>query len=106
MRSDHDLQLSEVLEFRPEGGEIRLHEQRVLLVSAAAVGVLRRELIAAVGIEKARELLLRFGSPAGTTTRSACATDSGGMTRWMACAWARCSTPSKVSCMPSWSGSP
>jgi DNA-binding NtrC family response regulator len=65
MRSDHDLQLSEVLEFRPEGGEIRLHEQRVLVVSAAAVGVLRRELIAAVGIEKARELLLRFGFASG-----------------------------------------
>jgi DNA-binding NtrC family response regulator len=61
MRPDHDLQLPEVLEFRPEGGEIRLHEQRVLVVSAAAVGVLRRELIATVGIETARPLLLRFG---------------------------------------------
>lgn len=61
MRSEHELQFPEVLEFRREDGEIRLHEQRVLLVSAAAVGVLRRELIAAVGIETARQLLLRFG---------------------------------------------
>ena len=61
MRSDHDLQFPEVLEFRREEGEIRLHEQRVLLVSAAAIGMLRRELIATVGIETARQLLLRFG---------------------------------------------
>jgi DNA-binding NtrC family response regulator len=61
MRPDHDLQLPEVFEFRRDDGEIRLHEQRVLVVSAAAIGVLRRDLIAVLGIETARQTLLRFG---------------------------------------------
>ena len=61
MRPGHDLQLPEVLEFRPEDGEIRLQEQRVLVVSAAAIGLLRRDLIATVGVDTARQLLLRFG---------------------------------------------
>ena len=61
MRSHFDLRLPDLLEFRPDEGIIRLHEQRVLLVSAVAFGVLRRELIAAVGIQAARRLLVRFG---------------------------------------------
>jgi DNA-binding NtrC family response regulator len=61
MRPDHDLQLPEVLEFRRDDGEILLHKQRVLVVSAAAIGLLRRDLIAAAGIDTARQMLLRFG---------------------------------------------
>jgi hypothetical protein len=63
MRSDHDLQLSEVLEFRPEGGEIRLHEQRVLVVSAAAVGVNREGPRAAPAI-RFRQRVPRRDQPA------------------------------------------
>ena len=61
MPTRSDLRLPDLLEFRPAEGVIRLHEQRVLLVSAAAFGVLRRELIATVGIREARRLLVRFG---------------------------------------------
>ena len=39
------LQLAELLDFRPDLGIIRLHEQRVVLLSAAAMGLLRKELI-------------------------------------------------------------
>src|SRR5687768_10667760 len=53
--------LAELLEFRPDKGVIRLHEQRVVLLSAAAMGLLRKELIDTLGVETARRLFLRFG---------------------------------------------
>ena len=55
------LQLAELLDFRPDQGIIRLHEQRVVILSAAAMGLLRKELIDTLGIETARRLMLRFG---------------------------------------------
>ncbi len=60
MPSSRELQLPEVLQFRPDEGVIRLQEQRVVL-SAAALGLLRKELVATLGVDIARRLLLRFG---------------------------------------------
>ena len=54
------LQLAELLDFRPDEGIIRLHEQRVVILSAAAMGLLRKELIDTLGTETARRLLMRF----------------------------------------------
>ena len=56
-----DLHLAELLDFRPDQGVIRLHEQRVVILSAAAMGLLRKELVDSLGLETARRLLLRFG---------------------------------------------
>ena len=56
-----DLHVAQVLDFRPDQGIIRLHEQRVVLLSAAAMGLLRKELIDTLGLETARRLFLRFG---------------------------------------------
>jgi DNA-binding NtrC family response regulator len=53
--------LAELLDFRPDQGIIRLHAQRVVILSAAAMGLLRKELVDTLGIETARRLLLRFG---------------------------------------------
>src|SRR3954469_12033901 len=53
--------VAELVEFRPDQGIIRLHEQRVVLLSAAAMGLLRKELIDTLGLETARRLFLRFG---------------------------------------------
>ena len=53
--------LAEVVDFRPDRGIIRLHEQRVVLLSAAAMGLLRKELIDTLDLETARRLFLRFG---------------------------------------------
>ncbi len=53
--------LAEILDFRPDQGIIRLHEQRVILLSAAAMGLLRKELIDTLDLETARRLFLRFG---------------------------------------------
>jgi DNA-binding NtrC family response regulator len=61
MPSSRDLHLPEVIEFLPEEGLIRLHEQRVVILSAAAMGLLRKELVATLGAESTRRLLLRFG---------------------------------------------
>src|SRR6186997_611092 len=59
--SRHNLHLAELLDFRPDQGVIRLHEQRVVILSAAAMGLLRKELVDSLGLETARRLLLRFG---------------------------------------------
>ncbi len=56
-----DLHLAELLDFRPEQGIIRLHEQRVVILSAAAMGLMRKELVDTLGPETARRVLLRFG---------------------------------------------
>jgi DNA-binding NtrC family response regulator len=61
MEPSRKLQLPEILEFRPEDGTIRLHEQRVVILSAAALGLLRKELVTTLGADSARRLLLRFG---------------------------------------------
>jgi DNA-binding NtrC family response regulator len=55
------LHLAELLDFRPDQGIIRLHQQRVVILSAAAMGLLRKELVDTLGLDTARRLLLRFG---------------------------------------------
>jgi DNA-binding NtrC family response regulator len=55
------LHLAELLDFRPEQGVIRLHEQRVVILSAAAMGLMRKELVDTLGLAAARRVLLRFG---------------------------------------------
>ena len=52
-----DLDLKELLQFDPDGGILRFANERVLLLDAVALGLLRRELI---------ELLGASGAPAGT----------------------------------------
>ena len=56
-----ELHLAELLDFRPDQGIIRLHEQRVVILSAAAMGLLRKELIDTLGLETARRVAIRFG---------------------------------------------
>jgi DNA-binding NtrC family response regulator len=60
-RTRRTLHLAELLDFRPDQGIIRLHEQRVVILSAAAMGLLRKELVDTLGRDTARRLLLRFG---------------------------------------------
>ena len=55
------LQLAELLDFRPDLGVIRLHDQRVVILSAAAMGLMKKELIDTFGRDVARRLMLRFG---------------------------------------------
>jgi DNA-binding NtrC family response regulator len=53
--------LGQVLDFRPDQGIIRLHDQRVVILSAAAMGLLRKELTDTLGEANARRVMLRFG---------------------------------------------
>jgi DNA-binding NtrC family response regulator len=53
--------LDELLDFRPDAGIIRLHDQRVVILSTTAMGLLRRQLVDTLGVETTRRLLLRFG---------------------------------------------
>jgi DNA-binding NtrC family response regulator len=56
-----DLDLRELLSFEPQGGVVRFAGLRAVILDAAALGLLRRELIAAVGTTGARGILTRFG---------------------------------------------
>jgi len=60
-RVPQTLHLAELLDFRPDQGIIRLHEQRVVILSAAAMGLMRKELVDTLGPAAARRVLLRFG---------------------------------------------
>lgn len=53
------------LRFAPGEGRIWLDDQRMLLIHTSAMGVLRRELIEGLGIERARGLLTRMGYNSG-----------------------------------------
>jgi len=53
------------LHFAPADGRIWLDDQRMMLIHTSAMGVLRRELIEGLGIERARGLLTRMGYNSG-----------------------------------------
>lgn len=55
------LHLTELLDIRPDQGIIRRHEQRVVILSAPAVGLLRRS----------------SSTPSGWRPRDGCCCDSG-----------------------------
>ena len=63
-----DLDLRELLSLEPKGGTIRFAGQRALIVDAAALGLLRKELIEGMGLTAARVLLVRFGYAQGWRT--------------------------------------
>ena len=67
MRAE-DLDLRELLAFEPKGGIIRFAGERVLLLDAVALGLLRKELIDSVGLAAARGILTRFGYAHGWRT--------------------------------------
>src|SRR6476659_1339383 len=67
MRADQ-LDLRELLDYPPEGGIIRFAGQRALLLDAVALGLLRRELIATLGLAGARAVLTHFGFAHGWRT--------------------------------------
>src|SRR5688500_13051781 len=63
-----DLDLKELLQVDPQGGILRFANERVLLLDAVALGLLRRELIETLGITGARAVLTRFGYAHGWRT--------------------------------------
>ena len=65
MTQSNPIHLASLLSFDPAKGEIRLEEYRMVMLSAAALGCLRKELIETVGRDEARALMKRFGHAAG-----------------------------------------
>ncbi|HEY0875523.1 MAG TPA: sigma 54-interacting transcriptional regulator [Vicinamibacterales bacterium] len=63
-----DLDLKELLEVDQAGGILRFASERVLLLDAVALGLLRRELIDTLGVTGARAVLTRFGYAHGWRT--------------------------------------
>jgi two-component system response regulator HydG len=63
-----DLDLRELLDADPSGGILRFAGQRALLLDATALGLLRRFLIDALGLNGARAILTRFGYAHGWRT--------------------------------------
>jgi DNA-binding NtrC family response regulator len=63
-----DLDLNELLHVDPNGGILRFANERVLLLDAVALGLLRRELIKSHGMAGARAILTRFGYAHGWRT--------------------------------------
>jgi len=57
--------LRAMIHFCSETGQIWLHEHRMLLVHAEALGILRKELIDTLGMNRARRLLTRMGYESG-----------------------------------------
>ena len=66
-----DLDLHALLSVDPDAGVVRFAGERALIVDAAAVGVLRRDLVDALGLHGARTVLLRFGHAQGTRAAEA-----------------------------------
>jgi two-component system, NtrC family, response regulator HydG len=63
-----DLDLKELLDLDPADGVLRFAGQRTLLFDAVALGLLRRFLIDALGLNAARAILTRFGFAHGWRT--------------------------------------
>jgi len=63
-----DLDLRELLTISPDRGVLQFMGQRVLLFDALALGLLREEMIATLGINAARGILTRFGYAHGWRT--------------------------------------
>lgn len=62
----HEPLLQDFLRFDPDSAEIRLQDERLVLVSARAMGALRMELIHCLGKDLTRGVFKRFGFAAGS----------------------------------------
>ena len=60
-----EINLPDLLRFEPEKGLIWLKDYRMVMLSACALGALRKELIETLGWDQARGLMKRFGYAAG-----------------------------------------
>src|SRR5215468_3960350 len=60
-----ELRLLELLKADEESGVIRFKHRRMLIFDADAMGLLRKELVEALGLERARRVLARFGYACG-----------------------------------------
>lgn len=60
-----ELRIGELLEFLPEQGKILLKGSRVVIFDAASLGMLRKDLIDTLGMDRAKGFLIRYGWSCG-----------------------------------------
>lgn len=60
MRAEN-ISYDELLSFKPDEGKIFLQDRRAIFMGADAMGTLRKDLIAALGMDRAKGFLLRYG---------------------------------------------
>ncbi|MEM7584044.1 MAG: sigma 54-interacting transcriptional regulator [Acidobacteriota bacterium] len=65
MVQSREINPADLLRFEPEQGLIWLKDYRMVMLSACALGALRKELVATLGWDRARGLMKRFGYAAG-----------------------------------------
>src|SRR5216683_469589 len=82
-----DLKLLELLTVDDAAGTLHFAHRRMLLFDADAMGLLRKELIETLGLERARRILTRFGYACGyrdaLTSREV--VDWSNLAVWSAC---------------------
>lgn len=60
-----DLDPGALLHLDPHAGRLYLHQRRVLIMNADALGMLRKDLISNLGLERAKGFLIRYGWSCG-----------------------------------------
>ncbi|MHB1405094.1 MAG: XylR N-terminal domain-containing protein [Desulfitobacteriaceae bacterium] len=60
-----ELRIENLLEFLPEQGKILLEGSRAIIIDAASLGMLRKDLIATLGMDRAKGFLIRYGWACG-----------------------------------------
>ncbi|WP_257009940.1 XylR N-terminal domain-containing protein [Evansella halocellulosilytica] len=61
----HQLLFHDLIDINPRTGTIMLHDKRMVLMSVEALGILRRDLINTLSVERAKGFLLRYGWACG-----------------------------------------
>lgn len=61
----NQLLFDDLIDFSPEDGEITFNEKRMSLVSVEALGLMRRDLINTLGMERTKGFLMRYGWACG-----------------------------------------
>jgi sugar diacid utilization regulator len=61
-----DLSIEKLLSFYPDEGKIFFKDFRTILIGTDAMGTLRKDLISALGMDRAKRFLLRYGWHCGT----------------------------------------
>ncbi|WP_017728834.1 XylR N-terminal domain-containing protein [Halalkalibacterium ligniniphilum] len=61
----HHLLFQNSIDINPRMGTIKLNDKRMALISVEALGYLRRDLVATLGMERAKGFLLRYGFASG-----------------------------------------
>lgn len=60
-----ELRIENLLKFLPEQGKIFLEDSRALILDAASLGMLRKDLITTLGMDRAKGFLIRYGWACG-----------------------------------------